>query len=141
MSKRKAADDHERTAKKYLQNYKDSYKEIWPFFNKSQKGDQYVRCSICEMDFTCAHGGKNDCRRHVQSKSHQDFQKLKASNRSMQSFCTKKSQTETDRVRAVTKAEAFQCQMIADMNLSLASADTMTRTFKQMFPDSKVAAG
>ncbi|CAC5395890.1 unnamed protein product [Mytilus coruscus] len=88
------------------------------------------------MDFTCAHDGKNDCRRHVQSKSHLELQKSKASKKS---FC-KNSETEIDRSRLVTRAEAMQCQLIANMNLSLSSADTMNTTLKVMFPDSKIAA-
>lgn len=79
-----------------------------------------------------------DCRRHVKTKSHIDFQKLKTTQKPLTTF-TKK--TELDKTRAVTKAEAIMCQIISNLNLSLSSADMLTKNFTLMFPDSKIASG
>lgn len=52
------------------QKYKDVYKDIWKCLGSSNKGETHVHCSTCNVDFTCAHGGRNYCKRHVVSTSH-----------------------------------------------------------------------
>ena len=113
MSKRPAADknnnlddvDDVPPAKKACQRYKDSYKKTWSFLGPSKKGATFVKCNICDLDFACRHGGKSDCRRHVNSQGHKDLTKLKTSIRQFESYCNKDS-SETDRKRQVTRAEA-----------------------------------
>ena len=41
----------------------------------------------------------------------------------------------------IVKAEAITCEIITDNNLSLSTANPLSRSFKVMFPDSKIAAG
>jgi hypothetical protein len=94
--------------KKILQRYRDLYHEIWPTFTRSQHGEYYVRCTTCSTDFSCSHAGKNDCKRHIKSKTHKELSALQKSNRSMSSFLTKSS-TETDNQRA----EVLMCELIA----------------------------
>jgi hypothetical protein len=98
--------------KKILQRYRDLYHEIWLTFTRSQHGEYYVRCTTCSTDFSCSHAGKNDCKRHIKSKTHKELSALQKSNRSMSSFLTKSS-TETDNQRAVTRAEILMCELIA----------------------------
>lgn len=141
MSKRKvlAESDDITCAKKHKssQRFKESYHDLWNCLNTSTKGPTFVRCNICDVDFSCAHGGKNDCKRHVTSKNHIDLKLLKTSNNLMTSYCG--GNTEKSRIRAITKAELMMCEIIAESNLSLSTADQLTQSFKIMFPDSKIA--
>ena len=67
MSKRTAETDEDNNAmgptpaKKSCQRFRDSYSGIFPSLGPSQKGPTFVHCSTCERDFSCAHGGKDDC--------------------------------------------------------------------------------
>jgi len=90
--------------------------------------------------FSCSHVGKNDCKRHIKSKTHKELSALQKSNRSMSSFLTKSS-TETDNQRAVNQAEVLMCEFIdiAELNLPITAADTFNKAFKIMLPDSKIA--
>ena len=101
-----------RRKKKFLQRCRDLYHEIWPTLTRSQRGEYYVCCTTCSTDFSCSHARENDCKRHIESKTHKDLSALQKSNRSISSFLTKSS-TETDNQRAVTRAEVLMCELIA----------------------------
>ena len=47
---------------KAIQRYRPEYLERWSCLLHSRKGDSFVH-----IDFTCTHGGGNDCKRHVKS--------------------------------------------------------------------------
>lgn len=122
--------------KKPCQRFRPEYSEIWKCLSISRKGDTH--------DFSCAYGGKFDCKRHVETKSHQDFAKLKNNNTTMKDFCSSTSanaSSEINRKRNQTRAELYMCSIIAQMNLSFNSASVLSNAFKDMFPDSKTAAG
>lgn len=145
-SKRKAnADDNNNEVSiekkiKSGQKYRESYRSAFPCVGPSKKGTEFFFCSVCEKDLSCSHGGKDDCRRHVKSKAHTELNELKLTQKPMKTFC-KPSASEQDKIRAVTKAEASMCHIITGLNLSLSSADTLTKYFKEMFPDSRIAGG
>lgn len=122
------------------QKYKESYSKLWPCLTSSKRGVCMVRCNVCSCDFSCSHGGKNDCKRHVESKTHKELNTMKNSNMSMASFVSQKS-VEKEHKRSVTRAEVMMCEIIAEMNLPLTAADTFNKAFKIMFPDSKIAQG
>ena len=48
--------------------FKDFYIEMLPFLTNRPKAK-----GMCEMNFAFAHGGRNDCRRHAESKSHHEY--------------------------------------------------------------------
>ena len=48
--------------------FKDSYIEMLSFLTNRPKAK-----GMCEMNFAFAHGGRNDCRRHTESKSHHEI--------------------------------------------------------------------
>ena len=48
---------------------------------------------------------------------------------------------ELNRQRSTTKVEVMMCELIAELNLPLSSADTFNKAFKLMFPDSKIGGG
>ena len=64
---------------KVIQCYCPEYHERWSCLLLSRKGDSFVLCTVCNIDFACAHGGGNDCKRHVESISHKDYESLKKS--------------------------------------------------------------
>ena len=47
---------------KAIQRYRPEYLERWSCLLRSRKGDSFVH-----IDFTCTHGGGNNCKRHVKS--------------------------------------------------------------------------
>lgn len=62
---------HKKRTKKSIQCYKDTYQELWLCFEQSKKGSGFG--FVCNSDFSCIHGGKNDCKRHVERKQHKDY--------------------------------------------------------------------
>ena len=47
---------------KAIQRYRPEYLERWSCLLRSRKGDSFIH-----IDFTCTHGGGNDCKRHMKS--------------------------------------------------------------------------
>ena len=100
--------------KKTCQRYKHEYTELCYCLKPSTKGDTYV-----QTYFSCAHGGRFDCKRHIETKGHKDFDKLKANNKSMRLFCDNSVETCSNaeaRQRNQTNAEFMLCTIIAQMN-------------------------
>ena len=64
----------------------------------------------------------SDCKRHIESKQHKDFIKLKQSSRSIANYCVE-NQTKTNLDMQIVKAEAITCEIITDNNLSLSTAN------------------
>ena len=77
---------------------------------------------------------------YIESKQHKDFIKLTQSSRSIANYCVE-NQTKNNLEMQIVKAEAITCEIITDNNLSLSTANPLSRSFKVMFPDSKIAAG
>jgi len=78
-----------------------------------------VRCSSCQTDFSCAHSGRFDCKCHIKTKGHKDFDKLKTNNKSMTELCgnsVKTCNSAETRRRNQTNAELMLCTIIAQMN-------------------------
>ncbi|KAK7491635.1 hypothetical protein BaRGS_00017088 [Batillaria attramentaria] len=70
--------------------------------------------------------------------------KAKQSTLSLSGFFTQaasQKQTVLGIERATTKVEAMICQLIAEMNMPLQMADTLTSAMKAVFPDSAIARG
>ena len=49
-------------------------------------GNAYARCSICGIDISVAHGGRNDVTKHVSVKNHQDMARASSSNYALSTF-------------------------------------------------------
>ena len=138
--KRETDDESQPASKKSGQKYKTAYTEKWRCLGPSRKGPTHVYCSTCDKDFSCAHSGQYDCKKHCESSSHLERQALLKKNTTLTTFLARPN-PETTLKRNVTKSELMMCELIAELNLSLSSADTFTKAFKEMFPDSKIAAG
>lgn len=49
-------------------------------------GNTYVRCSICAIDISVTHGGRNDITKHVGVKHHIEMARASSSSRSVSTF-------------------------------------------------------
>nr|XP_015930873.1 uncharacterized protein LOC107457258 [Parasteatoda tepidariorum] len=125
----------ERPAKKakVTQRYRDAYSVEWPCFIKSKVSEGHVFCTVCSTDFMIAHGGRDDCRRHFQSKKHRDLSKLREQSSSLDTYF--RSSQDTD----ATKAEMLFAAFIIEHNLPISCSDHASQLFQNMFPDSKIA--
>ncbi|WP_419608145.1 hypothetical protein, partial [Thiolapillus sp.] len=56
--------------KTYYQNFRQEYRTMYPALRSSAKGPQFAHCTVCKSDFSIAHGGKNDCKKHCDTQSH-----------------------------------------------------------------------
>ena len=93
---------------KVIQRYCPEYHERWSCLLHSRKGDSFVLCTVCNINFTCAHGGGNDCKRHVESISHKG-EPLKKSQPSCLKFLeAKQGEGQQDIIRA----EAMMCDLL-----------------------------
>ena len=88
-------------------------------------------CTTCKSDFSCKHGGRFDCKRHVDSKSHKELAKAAGKFQLIGVFFMKKDAVTKDTlVRDTTRAEAMICQLSVDGNLPLATANKLTKASK-----------
>ena len=102
--------------------------------SRSKKRSSFARCDVCNCDFSIAHGGANDVKRHLTTGKHQEMVKLIKSNHSLTAL-TRQSPIE----EAVTKAEVLFAMFVAEHNLPFLIADHFTHLTSAMFPDSKTA--
>lgn len=127
------------------QTFLPRYHEVYPCLIASRKGPNFAHCTLCKSDFSVRSSGLYDCKRHVtESKSHKQFAeppKAKSKQTLLKGFFGKENQDseKSSLEEDVIRAEAILCRVIADLNLSLSSADKLTAAVKAMCPDSKIA--
>ena len=56
--------------KTYHQNFRREYRTMYPALRSSAEGPQLAHCTVRKSDFSIAHGGKNDCKKHCDTQSH-----------------------------------------------------------------------
>ena len=44
--------------------------------SQSKRGPSFARCDVCNCDFSIAHGGANDVKRHLITAKHQEMGKV-----------------------------------------------------------------
>lgn len=120
--------------KKVLQRYRVEYTKEWPCIHKSTKSEHYVFCTVCACDFMIQHGGRDDCRRHIESKKHVDNGRLRHENKPISDFFPQNNDE-----NAVMKAEMLFTSFVIEHNVAIASTDHAGALFRAMFPDSKIA--
>lgn len=122
---------------KASQSFLKKYHEEWACLTSSQKGPEFAFCTICRCDFNLAHGGRDDCRRHVGSKKHGEYSKLeKERPQSLSNFFPSSKDA---LALKTTKAEAALVDLIVKKNLPVAIADDFTKFINLNFPDSEIA--
>lgn len=119
--------------------YSAKFKPEWSkdfdgIIRKSSKGESHAFCTLCSVDFTVSHGGKNDVQRHTETTNHQARARQAKGTRQL-NFCPNNKQ---DSINAVN-AEVLFTNFISQHNLPFAVSDHFTKIVKQMFPDSEIA--
>eukprot|EP00057_Strongylocentrotus_purpuratus_P026387 XP_011680861.1 PREDICTED: uncharacterized protein LOC105446133 [Strongylocentrotus purpuratus] len=132
------AEKQQKKTKKWSQKYKAEYSLQFPCIRKSDRGIHHAFCTICSVDISVEHGGRDDIRKHVGIKRHTDIAKARSSGKStLMTYFTKQGTSEEE---DVTRAELFFTGFIVEHNLPIAVADHAGPLFRKMFPDSKVAS-
>jgi hypothetical protein len=118
------------------QCYIRAYTEKWPCLAPSPKGATYVFCKLCLSNFSCAHGGNFYCNRHIGTQSHRDKVSLAASS-SLNKYIIKDggagAASSARFQNRVTMAEVTMCDMVAELNLPLATADSQIFCWKAVY--------
>lgn len=112
-----------------IQSFREAYTKEWSFYVSSKVSKNHVLCKICGCDFSIAHGGRDDCRRHEAAKSVKT-EKLKC--QPLDNFFGGKDDDPTH-------AELLFTSFLVEHNLPLAVADHAKDLFKAMFTDSNIA--
>ena len=140
---KKAAKDRKRR-----QCFIKAYSEKWDCLSKKMgrpqaKGREFVFCTVCKTSFSCAHGGRHDCQKHINSVTHQKLAKGSKGNQSIAAaFSAQSSKSSEDLSLQVTNAEVLMCRgMVAEGNVSMSLAERFVPLMKRMFPDSRIADG
>ena len=110
----------------YKQKFKADYRKDFPAITSSRKGESFAFCTLCKSDFTIAHSGRFDIKRHTESKSHKAFNESGWSKTASIATFFSKPDGAGDNLRLeheTTRAEAMICHFIAESNLPLATAD------------------
>ena len=128
-------------ASKKQKKYKASFQLEWvkefPHIRRSEKGDAYAKCVLCNSTFGVFAGGRNDVSRHVTGPQHTANFKSASATPGISSFCKPKSTSTTS--DKVTNAEILFTAFIAEHNLPFNVADHFTSLCQKMFPDSQIA--
>ena len=90
------------------------FKKSWdiPFLAPSKKGEKFAYCTLCSRDFSVAHGGLNDAKRHCDSSGHQNKYSECQSNSSL--YFRESSVSHNSKVLS---AEVMMAQFIALHNV------------------------
>ena len=119
---------------KTKQKYRTEYTKEWPVLRRSKKSDYHVYCEPCKSEISVQYGGRDDCRRHINSAKHRDNARRVAENTDVRTFFS----INTEQLN-VTRAEIAMVNFLIEHNLSLAAADHATSMFNTVFVDSKIA--
>jgi hypothetical protein len=117
------------------QRFRPDYSVAYPVIKKSLKSSSHAFCSLCRSDFSVAHGGLNDVKKHVSTLSHISNAKQAAGCQNLIAAFGDQSMGEK-----VTNAELLFTNFLIEHNVPLASADHSGQLFKAMFPDSAIAS-
>lgn len=137
--KRKLSDSNElRSAQKkpkVVQKYKQDYNSEWPVLKASSTSISSAFCTLCRVDFSVAHGGRNDCQRHINTKKHLDIVNAsdQTARKQISGYFTQQKDT------SVINAEVLFSEFLIEHNLPIAVADHAGPLFRAMFPDSEIA--
>lgn len=116
------------------------------------KNEFYGYCTFCRVDIKCDNSGKQQILQHATKKKHIESTKFATDKKQSKLLFTKSTTQESSCGSANTKlatinyddkcleAEILWLCKVACNNFSLRSVDHIGNTFRQMFPDSKIAA-
>ena len=121
------------------------------------KDDFHGYCRFCDAEIKCDNSGKAQLLQHAKKEKHKQATKHVRSNNQAKLLVTASAPSTSSSYTsnrtsganvisfsyndASLTAEIYWLAKMASCNFSLRSADHIAHTFKQMFPDSKIAAG
>ena len=121
--------------KKYTCKFKTEWISMFGgCITRSDKGDTYAFCTVCDSKFSVASGGRNDIERHLKGTVHGSNVSASKQTVNLKSLFTH------DVPDKVTKAEVLFANFVAEHNLPFLVADHFTQLCKVMFPDSDIAS-
>ena len=126
-------------SKKVKRHVDSKYQSEWLYkyrMRRSDRGETYAYCAVCNVDFSVAGGGVFQVKWHCQSKKHSSRIQELNDHPKIDSLVT-----QTKHHDQVTCAELYFTRFIAEHNLPFAVADHFNRLCPVMFPDSKIVAG
>ena len=136
----------------FIQHYKQTFfyiTECKKFVGEeNEKNRFYAHCTLCNTDIYIGSGGASDIKKHAKGLKHKDKEeghrnaarfKTQMENRKESNETLKKMEEEETLKNDTIKAEILLCELIVELNLSMASADTLSSAMKEMFPDSVIA--
>lgn len=131
------------TQKRREQLFRAEYSEKWPYLVPG-KCNKFALCKVCDCEFSIAHGGKDDCRRHVESKKHERNEENAKSLTKCQKisgfFESQAASSGSESVdNDVIRAEVMMVDLITEVNLPISLLDKITPALKLMFKDSAIA--
>ena len=82
--------------------------------------------SSAERTFSCTHSGQYDCWKHIKSRFHKNNAEQVSASGNVRAFFTIKEKLSKDNVKwRVMAASVKMCEMIAELNLPLATANSL----------------
>ena len=122
------------------ETFKKDYIEKWPALQPAWKGDTFCFCVLYECEFSVSRGGRDDCRRHIESKKHSNNDSRKKQVQKCQNisgfFPTAATSRNTNTTEAqVICAEVMLVDLVTELNLRFTALDKFTKAFKVMFKD------
>ena len=116
----------------YATAFKPEYSVEFPCIAKGKEASTAL-CKVCNITFSVAHGGRDDCKKHISTKKHASQVKVTRNVKPMSAFFGAKESTLD---QAVTRAETYFTSFLVEHNIPLAASDHAARLFKSMFLDS-----
>ena len=102
------------------------------FLGPSSKGEHLVFCKLCKKDFSCTPCSHYDCQKHIKSQFYRNIVQQASTSGNVRIFHKKnnnKKRVEDNLKWQVMAADVKMCEMIAKLNLLLATAGSVTNIF------------
>ena len=106
--------------------------------SKAKVNECKFYCIPCKKNVSCSHQGFSNVQRHIKSTTHVNMTKATFDNRKVSDMFAPSTRL-ADLRDAVTRAEVLHENFTAQHNLSFFSSDHMTKLYKKMFPDTRMA--
>jgi len=112
-----------------VQKFKPEYTKQFAFIKKSRLGETHAFCDACSADFSVAHAGLFDVKKHITTDKHKRYEESRSVPK-ISTFFT------ADKDLQVIRAEILFTSFLIEHNVPLAVTEHVGPLFRKMFPDS-----
>lgn len=98
-----------------VQTFLPEYSLRWPLLTISKLGNTYAMCTVCNTDFSVAHGGANDCAKHVRGLRHKKHTDSSAQHMKIRKLFHPKEQED---VQQVINGDLFMTAFFVEHNIA-----------------------